>query len=77
MNEPESFRCPHCMYAFRGDDPRYAVLPGESHRIIVCPGCRSMVRRWASGHPKKSKGCMVAIAIIIAIIVYFVCFKAS
>lgn len=64
------------MYAFRGNDPRYAVPAGKSHRILVCPGCRSMVRRWAPGYPKKSKGCLVAIVILIAIVAYFVFFKA-
>lgn len=77
MNEPESFQCPHCTYAFRGDDPRYGVPPGKSHRILVCPGCRSTIRRWAPGHPKKSKGCLVAILILIAIIAYMVFFQAK
>jgi uncharacterized membrane protein YwzB len=38
-----------------------------------------MIRRWAPGYPKQSRGCMVAIAIIIAIAiaVYFVFFKGK
>lgn len=31
-----------------------------------------MVRRWAPGYPKKPKGCLVAVVILIAIIAYLV-----
>ena len=77
MADPTFFNCPHCTYAFRGDDPRYAVPPGKINLIIVCPGCRSMVRRWAPGYPKQSKGCLIAVAIIIAIAIYFVFFAGK
>ena len=72
MTEPTHFNCPHCMYAYRPGDPRFAVPQGQSSRVMGCPACGGAIRVWAPGaspSAMNSVGCYIVVLIVIIIIV--------
>lgn len=72
MSEPAFSNCPHCMYAFRASDPRFAVPPGERARVLNCPACGGMIRVHPPGGapaPGISKGCLITVVVAIILLV--------
>jgi predicted RNA-binding Zn-ribbon protein involved in translation (DUF1610 family) len=74
MTEPTHFQCPDCMFAFRGDDPRFAVPKGNNCRVMACPGCGGLIRRWAEGRSPSVLNYVVPWALVAIVIIVIVVF---
>ncbi len=74
MTEPTNFNCPHCTYAHRQGDPRFAVPEGKASRVMACPACGGAIRVWAPGaspSERKSVWPYIVVAIVIIIVVVY------
>ena len=70
MTEPTHFNCPHCTYAYRPGDPRFAVPKGKASRVMACPACGGAIRVRAPGSSAtNSVGRYILVAIVIIIVV--------
>ena len=74
MTEPTHFNCPHCTYASRPGDPRFAIPKGKASRVMACPACGGAIRVWAPGASPSATNSVwpyIVVAIVIIVVVVY------